>query len=938
MSHHDKALLELLYSLILKRKGDPEGMRHFSKQLGWGMHPLFVARSMLNSHEYNIRIASRQAEPTHTEIPVTPATVEDILKASETHFSCPIFLSKLSTGSFPAHGRPVEHIGVYYHRMFNGGTERVTALQIQMWRKMGYRVTLLSDVPNNPEKDYHYGHGIRRFVLPRRMMYNRGYRRRGVRLANLLMEEKIDVFVTNQWYEISTIWDVLIARSLGIPAVVGWHNCFNAGLGDTDDLPNAHLRYIGFRHATLLAVLSSVDKLWFNNLAIPSRLIPNPLTFAAHDAGSQSGSKREKYSLVWIGRVERHQKRVDLLIRMFALLLSTHPQAHLTIIGEGPDLEWSQHYAESLNINHRVSFVGYTKDISRYLETSSIHVMTSEFEGYPMVLGEVWSHGVPTVMFALPHLEICRPKLGYTAVPQGDIASMAKAISNLLGNGSTRDKLAHEALGIAQRLSESNAEIEAAWKSVFDSISARSTFAIQPLSDDDIETAHLLIGMLRDTLFSVTPEKQGARSTSNRIPPLQPRRDTPRYKELASIVTLPVAASLKLARHTFRFFASIRSVLLSDTLSSTSKGRLKPTRAYSPSAQLAVVDLSQVGLGDNLMLWHGLFTLLDNNVKVCAKDCAIFVPPPLEHFANALFHRFGLNIVPGSPQTHRHPYFTPLPPKGFGQWIRALFGRDWYMTWVEALDQQKTFPRSGRRQSSIRFRIWLYLSDLTIYGRLGWRHAIPSYVGYRVWLPLAIRNAVYPVLFMSQMKRSLQTMRQIAAEYVDRITPVEERRLYAGNAAFPVGKSFQTIPPQLHQAILAAAAPLRFTTYVQQDSAWHPEYAAALVPLRELATIEDALRVTKYADKLLTTDSFTSHIAQLLRDDFTLILTRDIREQVVHPAANPNVVANHPPCAPCNYQERFDFEHCLAGYRYCSAFSDPSFIRTIADTLLDLRR
>ena len=79
------------------------------------------------------------------------------------------------------------------------------------------------------------------------------------------------------------------------------------------------------------------------------------------------------------------------------------------------------------------------------------------------------------------------------------------------------------------------------------------------------------------------------------------------------------------------------------------------------------------------------------------------------------------------------------------------------------------------------------------------------------------------------------------------------------------------------------------------------------------------MRHIKYARRLLTTDSFTSHVAQLLRDDFVLVLNRDLREGVVHPGADPVVVGNHAACAPCNYQERHEFKCCVAGYQYCIA-------------------
>jgi hypothetical protein len=69
-----------------------------------------------------------------------------------------------------------------------------------------------------------------------------------------------------------------------------------------------------------------------------------------------------------------------------------------------------------------------------------------------------------------------------------------------------------------------------------------------------------------------------------------------------------------------------------------------------------------------------------------------------------------------------------------------------------------------------------------------------------------------------------------------------------------------------------------------------------------------------------------------MRDDFVLVLSRDLREGIVHPGANPTVIANHPACAPCNYQERYHFDRCVAGYPYCIAFSNGLFINNICES------
>jgi hypothetical protein len=295
-----------------------------------------------------------------------------------------------------------------------------------------------------------------------------------------------------------------------------------------------------------------------------------------------------------------------------------------------------------------------------------------------------------------------------------------------------------------------------------------------------------------------------------------------------------------------------------------------------------------------------------------------------------VFAKFGLVVQRGRPAQQVSPIYSPLPPDGWGQWWRTYFGHDWRMNWVEAVDRQKTFPRHGA-DNSWGARVRLSMSERFLYRRRSWADAVPSYIGFRVWQPLAAHHGIYPTIFLSQMKQSLEGIRRIVAEYVDGFTPEEERARYAGNAAFPSGKSFQTISPSAYKQVDEALGGGYFTCYVQDDSAWLQDFRDNGVPTQSLRDIKDTFRIIKYARNLLTTDSFTSHLAQFLRDDFTLVLSRDMQESIVHPGANPRIVANHPPCAPCNYQERQDFDHCVAGYKHCIAFENADFVQRIAD-------
>jgi ADP-heptose:LPS heptosyltransferase len=118
------------------------------------------------------------------------------------------------------------------------------------------------------------------------------------------------------------------------------------------------------------------------------------------------------------------------------------------------------------------------------------------------------------------------------------------------------------------------------------------------------------------------------------------------------------------------------------------------------------------------------------------------------------------------------------------------------------------------------------------------------------------------------------------------------------------------------------------------DDPWIEEYRAAGIEPRALDSVGDLYTTIATARRVLTTDSFASHVAQALRDDFVLVLTRDLGENVVHPGASPSLLVRHPACAPCGYLARTDSRSCLAGHANCLAFDDAEFVRDLSGALL----
>ncbi len=132
--------------------------------------------------------------------------------------------------------------------------------------------------------------------------------------------------------------------------------------------------------------------------AADSRVVAmyNPLPSAAGN-GDCMGSHGK--TVLYVGRLSYNDKRVDRLLRIWAMVSVEHPDWTLKIVGDGPERASLEDMAVRLGITDTVKFCGYTADPSPYYAEASILCLTSEFEGWPLVLVEAQAAGVWPVAF-----------------------------------------------------------------------------------------------------------------------------------------------------------------------------------------------------------------------------------------------------------------------------------------------------------------------------------------------------------------------------------------------------------------------------------------------------------------------------------------------------------------------------------------------------------
>mgnify|MGYP000017172260 FL=1 len=158
-----------------------------------------------------------------------------------------------------------------------------------------------------------------------------------------------------------------------------------------------------------------------------------------------------------VGRLD-YQKGFDKLIQAWKLVKEDSELSDwkLDIFGQG---EWKDKLLNEIKeygLEDSLEIHAPTTDIGQEYVSSSILVMSSNYEGFPMVMIEAMACGVPVVSFAFKcgPKDIIRHQKNGLIVPEGDIVALAKALSFMMKDNALRAYCSQNAREIIAEYSE----------------------------------------------------------------------------------------------------------------------------------------------------------------------------------------------------------------------------------------------------------------------------------------------------------------------------------------------------------------------------------------------------------------------------------------------------------------------------------------------------
>lgn len=348
----------------------------------------------------------------------------------------------------------------YYH----GGIERVLANKVNALIERGYDVYIVT-TDQMEKKPYfsmrseithidlavnYYNHS--RWLIAELFNYfHKRYLHRK-RLSKLLITIKPDITISMFHHEknfLPTIKD-------GSKKICEFHFCKQWRIDKTSRGLRHLWNQYWFSHTE--QVLQTYDKFVLlterdrRDWNMPNSLvIPNSSTFKTAMAGS---TKRVKKAIA-VGRLT-YQKGFDLLIQIWEQVHTRIPDWQLEIIGSGELLSDLQNLIRKKGLQTSILLTPATHNIQEKYQEASMLLMTSRFEGLPMVLIEAQEYSLPVISFDCPcgPSDIIHHGINGFLISEGDLSDFADKIELLAHDDTLRHLMGIQGKKNAENFSE----------------------------------------------------------------------------------------------------------------------------------------------------------------------------------------------------------------------------------------------------------------------------------------------------------------------------------------------------------------------------------------------------------------------------------------------------------------------------------------------------
>lgn len=373
-----------------------------------------------------------------------------------------------------------------------GGTEKVTTILANSFACQGYCVHIASFEQKDMELIDELSpkvkfHKLSHCVMSIKNIYI---------VRKLLIDNSIDILI-NQWclpYHVSFMLNIarkglrckLISVLHGVPnrskKVICAEDCYKKAKGILAKIlakQKIHIYNTIIRKSIKLTYGNSdayvvLSKEFINTFKEYTGLnnveklyaIGNPITISVDYSTNHMEMKKKQ--ILYVGRMDMENKRVNRIIETWETIYKTYRDWELVLVGDGPHKKQLEEYVRIRSIE-RVTFTGFLKEEpTHFYKDASIFMLTSDLEGFGLVIIEAMSYGVVPIVYGsyASVYDIIKDKTdGFiTPMPFSIEITTAKLVE-LIENESLRCEMAQHAIIKSQKYSVESVIKE--WEKLF---------------------------------------------------------------------------------------------------------------------------------------------------------------------------------------------------------------------------------------------------------------------------------------------------------------------------------------------------------------------------------------------------------------------------------------------------------------------------------------
>lgn len=274
-----------------------------------------------------------------------------------------------------------------------GGTERVTCMIANGLSRRGMQVGIIS-CRGSGNSSYELDASVRIYALHGENSRVSPLRRAAqtAKIWNLIRRRRFDIVIAVDLY---LYLYLLPAQMTGLCKCIAWEH-FNFYIES--------MKFSSVARNTAMKWADKVIVLGKRDLGNYRRHYPNAdKVVCIYNPAAFSNTKyrgADSFRVMAAGRLSA-QKGFDLLIEAWKIIEhdpETDVRWRLDIYGEGEEEANLNKKIEEYDLK-RIHLMGYTNDLERELEKSSVFVLSSRYEGFVLVLLEAQSKGLPCVSF-----------------------------------------------------------------------------------------------------------------------------------------------------------------------------------------------------------------------------------------------------------------------------------------------------------------------------------------------------------------------------------------------------------------------------------------------------------------------------------------------------------------------------------------------------------